>query len=78
MKLTYTSAPSLSIQAPQKKFDSLTVEQYEAVFDYHTQFADNPALAQLVDIHTYCRPHGSSTVDTFVKKFLTDKYAHEV
>ena len=77
MKLTYTSAPSLSTQPAQKKFDSLTVEQYEAVFVYHNQFEDE-ALAQLVDIHTYCRPHGSSTVDTFVKKFLTDKYAHEV
>ena len=77
MKLTNVSAAKPLPNQPQRKFDTLTVEQYEAVFVYHTQFEDE-ALAQLVDIHTYCRPHGSATVDTFVKKFLTDKYAHEV
>lgn len=77
MKLTNVSAANPLPNQPQRKFDTLTVEQYEAVFVYHTQFEDE-ALAQLVDIHTYCRPHGSATVDTFVKKFLTDKYDHEV
>lgn len=62
---TIYSFPSV----PRKVVDELTDEQRQAVEQFHTKF---PApFDRLADIHTYCRPHASGTVDKFVEKFLT-------
>lgn len=48
--------------------DTLTQDEWETAVDYAATF---PApYNRLVDIHSYCRPHNSKTVDDFVEKFL--------
>lgn len=66
-------ATSLAFSKPvMPKFSSLTAEEIIEVDDYVRTFPQ--PLQTLIDIHTYCRPHGSNTVDHFVKKFLLNQY----
>ena len=67
-------ATSLAFNKPVTlpKFSSLTAEEIIEVDDYVQTFPQ--PLQTLVDIHTYCRPHNSQTVDDFVEKFLLQQY----
>ena len=66
-----TNLPAVPVA---KKHDSLTEEERIMTSHYAEQF-DEP-IRTMVDIHTYCRPHNSATIDEFVEKFLEVRFAH--
>ena len=74
-KLTY-SPFSYTAPAPvlQRRTDTLNEVERLHAEGYADTFPQ--PVRDLVDIHTYCRPHNSATIDDFVRKFITSRYHH--